>query len=384
MVKYLVLGAGKMGVVAAKDIVESSADCQVTLVDISFERLKKAADFIQSKRLVCLQRDLEDEPQRAGVFEGQDVALGALIHKHSMLAFETAVRRGVHYVDMVGEWPLERLAYDEEAKRKGVILITGLGVSPGITNVCVGRGVHLLDETDHAKIYVGGNPMHAKPPLNYRIVYSVDSLLNFYDRPVPILRNGEQVKVPPLSDVEPIAFPAPFEDMECFYTDGLNSLLHTMKGRIKGDLFEKTVRHRGHAAAIRVLKDCGFFSKTPVRIGEREVVPWEVLEVLLKERLKLGDEMDVTLLRLEVSGKKAGRPKTHVFEMVDYADKERRTTSMAKTTGFPASIAVQMIAAGTITQRGSLFPEEVFHNVLFDPFLAELAKRGVMIIHAEK
>ena len=179
MSSFLVMGAGKMGIVLAKDLIEADAQNTVTLVDINSKQLKKAENFIRSERLTPLQRDMENTKQREGMFTGHDVALSALLHKHSLMALETAVRKGVHFVDLVGEKALERLGYDEEARKKGITLISGLGVSPGITNICVGRAVHLLDETDDALIYVGGNPVHPRPPLNYRIVYAVESLLDF-------------------------------------------------------------------------------------------------------------------------------------------------------------------------------------------------------------
>lgn len=381
MSHFLVLGAGKMGVVLAKDLIESDTDSRVTLVDKSSDQLEHASTFIRSERLFPVQRDMEAEEQRKKMIEGKDVALCALLHKHSLPLLETSVRQGVHFIDLVGEGPSERLRYDEEAKSKGICLISGLGVSPGITNVCVGRGVHLLDETDRALIYVGGNPVHPRPPLHYRIVYAVESLLDFYERKALILKNGKTKEVEPLSGIEPISFPALFSEMECFYTDGLNSLIHTMAGKVRDELAEKTIRHRGHAQGIVTLKECGLFSRQPVQIGGQQVIPRNVLEKVLDSEMKLGDEEDVTLLRIVVEGKRAGKPETHIFEMIDRSDPLRKYTSMAKTTSFPASIAAQMIASGRITQKGSLFPEEIFHDELYKPFMDELKKRGVTVTH---
>ena len=383
MSSFLVMGAGKMGIVLAKDLIEADTQHTVTLIDISSKQLKMAENFIRSNRLTPLQRDMENTKQREEMFSGHDVALSALLHKHSFMALETAVRQGVHFVDLVGEKPLERLGYDEEAKQKGITLISGLGVSPGITNICVGRAVHLLDETENALIYVGGNPVHPRPPLNYRIVYAVESLLDFYERTVPVLKEGKVKEVQPLSGIESISFSPTFPEMECFYTDGLNSLIHTMKGKIRDKLYEKTVRHRGHAMGIKTLMECGLFSRRPARVGGRQVIPREVLEFVLDTQMKLGTEKDVTLLRIVVSGEKSGKPTTHIFEMIDFYDEEKSYTSMAKTTAFPASIAAQMITSGEITERGSLFPEDVFDAELYLPFMKALKECGVVVTHEE-
>lgn len=375
------MGAGKMGIVLAKDLIESDNRNKVTLVDISSKRLQKAKEFIKSERLILLKKDVEKEKQRQDIFEGQDVALAALLHKHSLLALETAILKGVHFADLVGEKPLDRLKYDSEAKKKKVTIISGLGVSPGITNICVGRAVHLLDEVEKAMIYVGGNPVHPKPPLNYRIVYAVESVLDFYERKALILKKGKIKEVPPLSGIESIQFHHPFSEMECFYTDGLSSLAHTMQGKIKGELAEKTIRHKGHAQGIKILKECGFFSRQPIKLHNTKIIPRELLEVLLDSKMKLGKERDATLLRIVVEGKKSSKPTTHIFEMIDLYDSEKDYTSMGKTTSFPASIAAQMIASGKIAQRGSLFPEEIFQSELYQPLMDALKERGVVVTH---
>jgi len=381
---FLVLGAGKMGTVLAKDLIESDSQHKVTLVDVSNEHLKRASEFIQSERLSLLQRDVEEGRQMEEIFKGKDVALCALLHRHSLPLLEIAVREGVHFVDLVGEGPLDRLTYDEEAKKKRVCIISGLGVSPGITNICVGKGIHLLDEVERAMIYVGGNPVQPKPPLNYRIVYAVESLLDFYERKVPILKNGEIQEVEPLSGIESISFPAPFSEMECFYTDGLNSLIYTMKGKVQDELAEKTIRYKGHAQQVKVLMESGLFSREPIQVGNQQVVPRRVLEAVLDSEMKLGDEEDVTLLRIIVEGKREGQSETHIFEMIDPFDSEKGYTSMAKTTSFPASVAAQMLTSGRISQRGSLFPEGIFHDELYQPLMEELEKRGVVVTHEVK
>jgi len=381
MNRFLVLGAGKMGLVLAKDLIESEPDFTVTLVDVDFNALTHVKEFIHSDRLETVQRDIEDKEQRDEVINGKDVVLCALLHRHSLPVLESAVRLGVHFVDVVGEFTLERLEFDEEAKNKDITALSGCGVSPGITNVCVGRGAELLDETENALVYVGGNPVEAKPPLKYRIVYAINSLLGLYERKAMILKDGKLSKVAAMSAVEPIVFPPAFPEMECFYTDGLNSLAHTMQGKITGELSEKTIRHKGHAAEIQTLKECGFFSREEIEVDSTKVIPRRVTESILDKRIALGEERDVILLRVVVSGRKSGESANHVFEMVDYFDEENNYTSMAKTTAFPASIAAQMILNGEITQRGVVFPEEIFLGELYEPFIDALKSRGVFISH---
>jgi lysine 6-dehydrogenase len=361
---FLVLGAGKMGFVLARDLLESDPSHTVTLADSSPEPLEHAAALLASDRLTCTELDVADTQTTDTAFAGSTVAFSALPHRVSLVTLEAALRNEVHFIDLVGEWPEKRRGYDREARERGVTLVSGMGVAPGISNACVQRGVDLLDAVERAVIHVGGVPLEPAPPLNYRIVFAVESVLDAYERPALIIEDGSPTEVPPLSGVEPIRFPAPFGEMECFYTDGLNSLLLTMRERIGRELAEKTIRYPGHAAAIGTLKACGLFSREAIDVGDEPVVPRRMLEQLLDARLRLGKEHDATLLRVMVEGMRGGSPLTHTFELVDRYDPERRVTSMGKTTSFPASIAGQLIADGTIERRGSLFPEEVFRDEL--------------------
>jgi len=381
MAHFLVLGAGRMGTVLAKDLIESREDHIVTLVNDGERALQKAERFIASRRLILLKNNMENQSERNDVMKGQDVVFSALPHKQSLPSLETAVSQGVHYVDLVGEAPLERLELDSEAKKNGVTAISGVGLSPGITNACVARAVRLLDETEDARIFVGGIPLRPAPPLNHRTVYAFSSFLNFYEKNAQLLKNGKELELPPLSGVEPIAFPPDFPDMECFYTHGLSSLLLTMKGKIQGELSKKTVRHRGHIQGIKTLKECGLFSTRALSFGAREIVPRNLLEALLEPKLRLGEETDVTLLRIIVTGRKSGEPQVHAFEMIDRFDPEKKYTSMAKTTAFPASIVGQMIVSGKIARKGIVFPEQVLADGLFPPFKEGLAERGVFLSH---
>ena len=381
MSNFLVLGAGRMGTAVARNLIESDPEHRVTIADLSPDRLAHATTSVSTERLSTLIVDVADGSVGEAALHACDVVVCALPHIHSLAALAAAVQSGVHFVDLVGQWPDRRLVYNAEAQAKGITVLSGMGVAPGISHVCVGRGVELLDEADRAVIYVGGIPRNPRPPLNYQVVFAIESVLNAYERDASIIRDARLQIVPPLSGVEPIEFPAPFEKLECFYTDGLGSLLHTMKDLVTRELEEKTIRDPGHASVIESLKACGLFSTEVIEVAGQNIVPRSVLEKLLDEKLRLGDGQDVTLLRVVVSGQRGNEPMTHVFEMVDHYDPTTKLTSMARTTGFPASVAAQMIADGTISERGVLFPENLFSGELFEPLMDALAKHGVIVTH---
>jgi len=383
MKTYAVLGAGMMGKIIAKDLIDSEQDAVVNLFDIHSELLHTAEKFINSDRLTIRHLDITCSDKAVAALAGNTAAVSALPHELSLPAIKAAIGAHVSLVDLVGEAPEERAALHERALQAGCLIIPGLGVAPGISNLCVGRGIELLDETENAYIYVGGIPVRKEPPLYYQTVYLLESVFNAYMRPVKIIDNGKHVVVEPLTGLENVPFTEPIGVLEGFFTDGLGSLTLTVGEKIGKTMFEKTLRYPGFADRISFLKQCGFMDKTPVSVGMSNVVPLALLIRLLEKRLQLSPEGDILAMRIIVEGMKDGRRRKHVFELVDYLDHATQYTAMARTTGFPAACAARMIAAGQFSERGVFFPEQLFSGDRFSVFIAELTAKGVKISHSE-
>ncbi len=382
--RYAVFGAGMMGRVVAQDLLASEADASVALFDRSDELLADAAKGIADSRLSTRTFDANERVAAARAMEGHDVAIAALPHGLSLSLVESAIASGTSLVDLVGEAPDKRRALDAEARAAGSLIVPGCGVAPGISNFCVGRGVELLDETDKAAIYVGGIPRKPEPPLWYQTVFLLESVLTAYRRKATIRRDGAWVEVEPLTDLEELEFPGAIGKLEAFYTDGLGSLPMTVGERVRSDLYEKTLRYPGHVAGILFLQQCGLLSPTPVDVADISVAPVAVLQKVLEDKLRLGPEGDILVMRVVVEGHSAGRSVAHEFELIDYFDADKGHTAMARTTGFTAACAARRIAAGVIEGAGVRFPEEIFLGEQFDAIVAELGTKGVRVEHRER
>jgi len=379
---YAVLGASMMGRVAAKDLLTTEPDARVTLLDIDPRLLEEVAGDLSSPRLLPLELDVADRERAIQALRGHVAAVGALPHARSLDAVEASIDAGVSFVDLVGSKPELRRALDRKARDAGVLVVPGLGVAPGLSNVLVARGMAALDETRDAVIYVGGIPMERTPPLEYQTVYSLVSMFGAYLRPAQIWVDGEMTTAEPLTGVEILEFAPPIGPLEAFYTDGLASLVLTVPHRIRGSLSEKTLRYPGFAEKVKVLKDCGILDAESVQVGGVSVVPRDVLVHQLGSTLDLGPQGDILAMRVVVVGASAGQEVSHTFELVDFMDPATGDTAMARTTAFPATIATRMIARGEITERGVRFPEELFAEGLGDHLFEELEERGVRVSHA--
>lgn len=384
MPSYAVFGAGMMGRVVAQDLLVSEADANVALFDRSDELLADAKDGIADSRLATNAVDAKDSEAVARAMFGHDVAIAALPHGLSLGLVVSAIASGTSLVDLVGDAPDERRALDAEARRAGALIVPGCGVAPGISNFCVGRSIELVDETQKAVIYVGGIPRKPEPPLWYQTVFLLESVLAVYRRQATIRRDGRWVEVEPLTEVEELAFPEPIGKLEAFFTDGLGSLPMTLGERVENDLYEKTLRYPGHVSGILFLEKCGLLSPAPVDVAGASVAPVAVLQKVLEDKLRLGPEGDILVMRIVVEGRSAGRSVAHEFELIDYFDAEAGHTAMARTTGFTAACAARRIASGAIEGGGVRFPEEIFLGEQFDSIVAELGSKGVRIEHRER
>ncbi len=225
-------------------------------------------------------------------------------------------------------------------------------------------------KADALKIYVGGLPQQPRPPFNYQLVFSVEGLINEYSEPAKILRDGKMVTVEPLTEVEAFHMEG-FPVLEAFHTSGGTSTLpETFQGQV-GECFEKTLRYPGHVRMLRSLYDLGLFSSVKRMVNGNEVAPRQVMSRLFEEKFS-SDDPEVTLLRVEVHHDSI----VASFSMIDYTDPLTGTTSMMRTTAWPASIVLQMLVSGEICKRGAVRQEVEIPAQLF---LNEMALRDVVI-----
>jgi lysine 6-dehydrogenase len=366
-----------MGSAIARDLVRSKEVDEVAVFDVDRKRLNSLVRTEPSEKLAIKRHDVTRRSETARFLRNFDVGVGALPHGLSEYAIESTLQAGVSFVDLIFGWRFEQGRVNLSAKKKGITIIPACGLAPGLTNILAIDAAEKMEEVNEVHIKVGGIPERPKPPLNYRIVFSFEAVLEEYTRKAKIVRNGRLTEVEALSGLETITFPKPIGRCECFYTDGLSTLTQTMKGVKEMD--EKTIRWPGHAAQIRTLIECGLLETHPVSIDGQRIVPREFVSKTISERIKLGKERDLTLLRVDVTGKRDSRRIHHRYQMIDHYDPRRELTSMARTTAFPCSVAVQMLGQGLIQEKGLTPPELAFKGPLCQKFMKQLRAKGIKI-----
>lgn len=368
--KIIVLGAGRVGSAMAIDLAKDG-QFSVSVADIDAFRFPE----LEKHSIRTVQSDLSRPQNVRQIIAGYDLVIDAVPGFLGYQTFQTCIEAGKDVVD-IAFFPEDPFPLDRLAKEKGVTAIMDCGVAPGMSNILIGYVHHLLDITESAAIYVGGLPVIREWPYEYKAVFSPIDVIEEYIRPARLVENGTEVVKPALSEPELINFPG-IGTLEAFNTDGLRTLIRTIKAP---NLKEKTLRYPGHIEKMAVLRESGFFSKEVIEINEVKIRPLDFTARLLFPlwELKEGEE-DFTLMKVVVEGKKDRKRWRYGYDLLDRYERESKTTSMARTTGYTATMVVRLIAAGLYSRKGVSPPEYLGEQPEAVQFILEgLAQRGVI------
>ncbi len=363
--KILVLGSGKMGSAIVFDLMKSKVETDVA--DVNFETVKNVA---KKYNTTPIKIDVKNDEKLIKTMKKYDAVVSAVPYFLNHRLAKSAVKAKTNFCDLGGNTEVveKELKLHEKAKQAGVTIVPDCGLSPGLTNILAGLGYKKIKNPREIHSRVGGLPLKPEPPLNYGLFFSAEGLINEYTGKCRIIKNGKTAEVEALTDVEEIYFHN-FGELECFHTSGSSSTLpKTFQNKIK-ELDDKTIRYPGHREKIKAMIDIGLASEKTVEVGKRKINPSELFAYLLKKHLK--SCKDVVLLRVSIIGKK----EKIEYELVDYFDEKNKMSAMQRTTGYPASIVVQMMVNDEI-KKGVTPPELCVPG---EKFLSELKKRGIKI-----
>lgn len=367
--KIAILGAGMMGRAIALYLAN---DFEVTSFDVSEQNLallKKRNSNIQIQQANLKQYDKYEK-----WLKPFDIVVTAVPGFMGFDALKAVISCGKNVAD-ISFFPEDVLQLDALAKEKNVTVITDIGVAPGMSNLILGRYNEEM-KINSFECYVGGLPQHPKPPFKYKAPFSPIDVIEEYTRPARLKQDNRIVTKPALTDREMMDFDG-VGTLEAFNTDGLRSLLFTMNHI--PTLKEKTLRYPGHIDLIIALKESGFFDKKEMDINGIKISPLQCTSKILINEWKLGEEEEeLTVMKVIIEGEKENKPQRIEYNLLDHYDPETKTSSMARTTGYTCTAAVNLIAKKMFTEKG-VFPPELVgkHKEYFDFVLNYLKERKV-------
>lgn len=154
-IKVLIIGGyGKVGAQVAK-LLSSHKQIELTLGGRDRKKAEKAAIPLQARGIYI---DVDDPISLDSVVRENDIIINCFIGTGPVntLAAKTATHYGKHYLDVAG-LPMEHLEavldLDDEARERGSIVITALGLYPGSMGVVLKSHADYFDTIDRSDVY---------------------------------------------------------------------------------------------------------------------------------------------------------------------------------------------------------------------------------------
>ena len=381
--QILVLGGcGSQGRAALYDLSRNERVDQVTCADIQPELLD-SFEFIDKSTISAVRIDAADPNALAAVMDAKfDVVLDFLPPQCIRSVAEAVIDKGLNLVNT--NYAYEILDLDQAAKEKGIAIVPECGLDPGIDLVLYNYSLQFFDEVTRLNSYCGGIPEKAAcdNPLNYKISWNIDAMLNSQKRDATLISNSELIHIPAEKQhdnrfIHQIEFPG-LGVLEAIPNG--NALHYAELLKIEDKLCETgryTLRWPGWSAFWSPMKELGFLNHQPVEGLPREVSPFEMVARLLEPQMQYQDnEKDLSVMVNIVEGVIDGNPQVLTCSLLIERDLTTGLMSMSKGVAYPACIAAELIAGGNIAGKGILSPAT---DVPCDLFVEELKKRDIHI-----
>lgn len=367
--RILCLGCGAMGKVAIRDLAQHSDFEEIIVADRDVEKTEEYVRELGDRRLKVEFADVTDRTGLVGLMGRVDLAISTVgpFYKYGLAVVEAALEAGISLVDICDDYDVtpKILELHDRAKAKGVTVITGLGASPGATNLLAKLGAQRLDEPE--EVHIGLVQSAADPEGGPAVIYHV---FHSMFGQVPTYCDGRYVEVGAFIDgAESVAFPKPLGEFELYHIGHPEPLtLPRYFPSLKHVDCKLSLNPPLLREMIVGLGEMGLISSEAIEVRGVELSPLDFLVAYLghlsEEPLLKGIPYEGAV-RVEVRGKKDGRPVRAVYTA---------QARMNEGTGVPLSIGAQLLAAGKVETQGGVFAPEG----CLDPrlFIEEMVKRG--------
>jgi lysine 6-dehydrogenase len=368
--KIVVLGGyGEMGRVIVTDLAESFRG-EIIVAGRNRQKAEKFAGSFHKKNITGVAASSGNTLQMKNALKGANVLINATNYYSNLEVMRHALNNNVNYVDLGGlYWTTkEQLKIHGGFKRKNLIAVLGCGSTPGITNVLAEFGAKKFDKIRSLDIAFADKD-YTKYNQPFIVPYSMQTVFDEFTKNPPILERGRMRFEKPLINVKHVEFPKPVGRVAC------RLCIHSELASLPRILHDKGIREcsfRGgwdedFVAKTKFLIDGGFASEKRVSVDGKQIIPRNIAVALLNrfmppDKLKIND---MEFLRVEIKGRKNGKPKTLVVYCQAFTNKKHNIPAGSWDTGVPPSIIAQEIIKGQVGRRGVMTPESCIKPSLF-------------------
>lgn len=384
--KVLLLGTGMQGKAALHDLATDPAVTRIVAADRDLFALRsEVRDRGYGEKVVCETLDAADHRAiEALVGEGHDVVIDLLPVPYIGRVAAAAVVHKVHLVNTFYVVP-DLAKLDRKAARAGITILPEFGMDPGIDLVMLGDMVRSFDEVDEILSYGAGipEPEAADNSIRYKVSWTFEGVLRSYMRSALLIENGDVVELTDRVQFRP-------ENLHYLELPGVGILEAFPNGNAVAYVKELgldpakmrkagryAMRYPGHGAFWATMVDLGLLDDATTTVDGVAVNHRRYLASVLEPRLQYRPkERDLSIIRVEVAGRRGRKRVRMVREVIDRRDLSTGLTAMSRTVGYTAAIGARMILDGTVSKRGIVSPVT---DVPYAPFVKALAARGITI-----
>jgi len=423
MARFLVLGAGFV----AEPLVEylnRDEDNHITVVGYTlFEAQHLATKFAG---VDALQTDVSDKIALLKLIEGFDLVVSLVPASFHLLIAQVCIQLKVDMVTASYQTK-EMLALAGQAEAAGVCIMNEIGLDPGIDHLSAMQTIDKVqsqgDEVESFVSWCGGIPAPDcnDNPLNYKFSWeprgAIMALLN--DAVYQI--DNQEIKVAGKNLMQwSQAIEVADLDLECYPNRGSVGYKDIYGISTVKDILRGTLRYRGFCDIFQHLQNLGLtqteLSKIPNNINWKDYVlglnkaknldeiksmmsekAWNAINwlgcfsdslivaekdcsidalcVLLLQKLAYkANEKDMIVLQHKFVVKKPDGSRYFISSILKHLGNPASYSAMAKTVGYPAAMASQLIADNKIKAKGIRLP---ISKEIYQPILDLLEQEGI-------
>jgi len=379
-VRFTVLGAGMMGCATVYDLACSKQVAEIVVGDFDLPRAEEVARKYGGGKARAALVDVRKTEETAKLLAGSEAVLNCTQYYWNLAVMKAALEARVNYLDLGGlfytTW--KQLEMDEEFQGIGKLAILGIGSAPGIANVMARYLADQLDRVEFAGVYNGSRDFQTYADA-MSFGFSIATILDELTIAPMEFTKGKFVQREHFSGAEPMTFAKPIGKLvmrHSIHSEVATLPLSFKNKGIQGASFKINYDPQ-LIEAVRLLTGIGLMEQKPVTVGGAEIAPRAFLEKILKSRPPSGKSpKDVETIRVIVRGKKGGKKKVLSLDATARYTTKPSFSAVARDTGFPISVAAQMIASGAICATGVQAPETA---IPAREFLKEMDRRGIRI-----
>ncbi len=357
-------GAGVMGRFGVRDLAAKENVEELLIADYDLEAAQALARELGAK-CGAKKVDANNHAQMVETVKGFDVAMGTIgpFYKYEKKVAQACIDAGTNYVSICDDYDAaaDFLKLDEQARQAGVTAISGVGWTPGITNVFARLGADQLDEVDEIDTSWACDAADtAGKAVTLHYMHAVTGL-------IPSYIDGRMQNIQAGTGIEGVMYPETLGMVSVFHAGHpepvtIPRYINARTVTLKGGLTEKVL-----VVLCNALVKMGLTNTARKKdiIGGIINAPLPYLENIGKP------PVTCSACRTDITGKKDGKWTHLAYGAAAHMD---------MLTCLPSSIVVQMVGEGLISEKGAMAPEGCVEP---KEFLKRLVAGGVRIYQGD-